>query len=435
MADHTNHEYEAPQVPLPLGTMQAKALLIGVGGVIAWAVLGFLNMGAYEHEGVKEHGGIRDFFLTWQAAFVFWMSIPIGAMALLCLAHLTTASWGLVFRRIFQAATRTLPWLGVLFIPVVVSLCWGKLTEQANSPESSFWWVTSAQDLEWAKGNEVVVKELSHRQHLYLNKTRFLISAAAVFGLYFIINSCLNKWGLKSEDEKDRTSWVKLRYLAGPGFILWALTFTMIITDWAMSVEPDWSSTMFPVVAAMNCFLTTFAFSAVLLYTLIGTNTEVLGIIKNKFRIDIGSLTFGFTMIWSYATFSQYMLIWAGNMPEEIIYYKKRLEGGWEWMAYALIIIHWFLPFVILLFRGVKTDPKKMRAMCCLLLLICMTDVIWWIVPAYPHEHGWAHLPMAVAAIVGVGGLWCWAFFGQLKKRNLLPRKDTEFLATWGEHH
>ena len=192
---------------------------------------------------------------------------------------------------------------------------------------------------------------------------------------------------------------------------------------------------MFPVVAAMNCFLTTFTFSAIVLYTLIGHNAEVLEIIKPKFRIDIGTLVYGFTMIWAYASFGQYMLIWAGNMPEEIIYFKKRLEGGWIWMSYALILVHWFLPFVILLFREVKTDPRRMRRMSCLLLAICMTDVIWWIVPAYPHTHGWAHLPMAISAILGVGGLWCWQFFAQLKKLNLLPKKDTEFLATWGEHH
>src|SRR5439155_8070632 len=119
-----------------------------------------------------------------------------------------------------------------------------------------------------AKGNEPAIKELSHRQSIYLNKTRFLVTAALVFALYYVINSCLNRWGLKSEDERDHASWVKLRRLAGPGFVLWALSFTVIVTDWIMSVEPDWNSTMFPVVAAMDCFLITFAFSALLVYTL-----------------------------------------------------------------------------------------------------------------------------------------------------------------------
>lgn len=424
MAEHHNHDYEAPDVPLDLGPPRTKALLLGIGGLIAWAALGAINLASY-HSG--EHGGVRDFFLTYQVGFVFWLSLPVGAMALLCLATLTSASWGLVFRRIFQAATRTLPFTALLFLPIAFSLTLGQ--------ESPFWWVNKIEELEWAKGNDAVIHEQGHRQHLYLNETRFLLTAAAVFALYWLINSCLNAWGVKSEDEDDHASWVKMRRLAGPGFILWALTFTVIITDWVMSIEPAWASTMFGVIAAMNCFLTTFTFSALVLYTLIGRNETVLSIIKNKFRIDVGSLVYGFTMIWTYATFSQYMLIWAGNMPEEIIYFKKRLEGGWEFMAYALMLIHWLLPFVILLFREVKTDPKKMKCVSVVLLCICGIDIIWWIVPAYPHTDGWAHVPMAVAAIVGVGGVWSWAFFGQLGKRNLLPKKETEFMATWGEDH
>ena len=125
----------------------------------------------------------------------------------------------------------------VLFLPIVVSLLWGKLG--FSSEESSFWWVTPAQKIEWMQVSEHAVKEQSHRQHLYLNKTRFLLTAVAVFALYYVIINCLNKWGRKSEEERDHASWVKLRRLAGPGFVLWAISFTVIITDWAMSVEPD----------------------------------------------------------------------------------------------------------------------------------------------------------------------------------------------------
>jgi hypothetical protein len=311
-----------------------------------------------------------------------------------------------------------------------------KETGEAFHGESPFWWAEKVDDLEFVAGNEPAQHEIEHRQHQYLNPNRFLFTAIAVFALYWAINCCLNAWGVKSEDEGDFASWARLRRLSGPGFIAWALTFTVIVTDWVMSVEPAWASTMFPVIAGMNCFLTTFAFCALTFYTLIGRNDQVLSIIKPKFRIDIGSLMFGFTMVWTYATFCQYMLIWAGNMPEEITYYKKRLEGGWNWMAYALMLIHWFLPFVILLFREVKTDPVKMKYMTAMLLCICGIDIIWWMVPAYPHTQGIPlHVPMAVCAILGVGGLWAWVFLGKLGQRNLLPKKDTEFLATWGEHH
>lgn len=424
MAEHNGHsDYIAPEVPLDLGGIRGRAFLAGLIGLVVWGVCGFINMSAY---GSGEHGGTRDFFLTWQIGFVYWMSIPIGAMALSCLGYITTASWGLVFRRIFQAAMRTMPFLLLFFIPVVISLF--------MKEESPFWWVIPADQVEWAKDNPFVVHEQSHRQSMYLNTTRFIATAVVVFGAYLWTMSCLVRWGLKSEDERDRPSWVKLRNLGGPAFIFWALSFTVLITDYVMSVEPAWASTMFGVIAGMNCFLCTFCFSALMIYTLVGGNPQVMQIIKPKFRIDIGTLIFGFCMIWTYATFSQYMLIWAGNMPEEITYYKKRLEGGWEWAAYALMLIHWFLPFVILLFRPMKTHPVRMQWITIGLLTICALDVIWWILPAYPHP-GWAHFPMAVGAIVGIGGLFTWAFLGQLAKRNILPKKDTEFLATWGEHH
>lgn len=157
---------------------------------------------------------------------------------------------------------------------------------------------------------------------------------------------------------------------------------------------------------------------------------------KDKFRIDIGSLTFGFTMIWTYASFCQFMLVWAGNIPEEITYYRRRLNGGWEFMAYSLMIVHWFLPFVLFLFREMKTNPVSMRWLSMMLLAICSVDVIWWIVPSIPHagELQFFHVPMAFAAIAMIGGIWGLAFLGQLRKANILPKKDTAFLANWGHH-
>ena len=125
-----------------------------------------------------------------------------------------------------------------------------------------------------------------------------------------------------------------------------------------MSVEPTWASSMFPVVFAMNQFIWTFASASCLLHPQ-RRKPGVLTIVKDKFRIDIGSLMLGFTMVWAYATFCQYMLIWAGNLPEEITYYRKRGDHGWEYLAYVLMVFHWLVPFVVLLFREVKTNPGR----------------------------------------------------------------------------
>lgn len=437
MADHhhDHHEYTAPTVDVAAGLARLKRLagIAAVGGLAAWAALGAAQLATYP---AGEHGGVRDLFLTYQTGFVFWMSLPIGAMALLSIAFMTSASWGLVLRRCFQAAASTWPVLFLLFLPIAGSLFAGE--------ESPFWWVVEAKDI-WtsdaanpAPGKEVAsaafIHEQEHRQHMFLNPVAFLAGVGLIFALYFVMSNRLVTWSRKSEDDGDAAALGMLRGWSGAFVLFWALTWSVLVTAVVMSVEVSWASTMFPVVSGMNCFLTAFAFCTVVFYALIGQNQPVLSIIKDKFRIDIGSLTFGFTMVWCYATFCQYMLIWAGNLPEEIGYVQKRTSGGWEFMALLLALVHWFLPFIILLFREVKTDPVKMSRVNLMLLFICAVDVTWWLVPAYPHAHQWLHVPMAAAAIVGVGGVWSWFFFTQLGKANLLPKKDTAFLATWGHH-
>ncbi len=433
MSERHNHDsdYTAPTVDVDHGKLRRIALLAAVVGTIAFVALGLVNLTAYgategTHEHGQEHGGIRDFFLTYQVGFIYWLSLPVGGMTLLLLSYLTSASWGLVLRRFFQAATRTWPMMAVLFMPVAASLFMGE--------ESSFWWAVEAKDIDFVKDNQVAIEEIAHKQHIYLNWPGFMVRATVVFLVFGLIMRGIRKWSPKAEDEGDEVYKNKLLMLGGPGVVAWALLFTVGITDWVMSVEPTWASTMFPVVAGLNCLLTAFAFCTFLFYTIVGKNQTVLDIVKDKFRIDIGSLTLAFTMIWSYASFCQFMLIWAGNIPEEIGYYKRRLNGGWEYMAYALMIVHWFLPFIILLFREVKTDPQRMRKLTMMLLAICAIDVIWWIVPSYPHVNGYLHVPMAIAAVVGIGGIWGLSFTKELAKSNILPKKDTAFLANWGHH-
>jgi hypothetical protein len=423
---HHDSDYACPPIEANYGPLRRTALIAAIVGTLSFAGLAIADIAMNKH-------GLRDVFLTYQAAFVYWVSLPIGGMTLLLIGYLCSTSWALVLRRCFQAAIRTWFLMFLLFLPIVVSLF--------VQHSSSFWWVVPAEQI--SNGDAVVQHEIEHRQKLYLNAPFFLLRAGLIFAAFALVMRALLKWGIKSEDDGDTKCKGKLVGLAGPGILLWALLFTVGMTDWVMSVEPAWFSSMFPVVAGMNCFLTTLALSALVFYTLIGENQTALSIVKDKFRIDIGSLMMGFTMVWSYASFCQFMLIWAGNLPEEIGYYKKRLNGGWEYMAYALMLVHWFLPFLLFLFREVKTSPKAMQKMTLMLLAICAIDVIWWIVPcvnrtANPETgenlYMYFHVPMAFAAIAMVGGIWGLVFLSNLRRANLLPKKDTEFLANWGHH-
>jgi hypothetical protein len=425
VSEHHNHDsdYACPPIEVDYGPLRRIAVLAAVVGTVAFLGLGIANATINEKQ-----GGVRDLYLTYQTGFVFWLSLPVGGMTLLLLGYLTHASWALVFRRIFQAAIRTWPLMFVLFLPVAFSVIAGH--------HSSFWWAVEPHEIPEIEDNPVAQHEVGHRQKLYLSPMFFLLRAGIIFGVFGLVIRALLKWAPKAEDDGDTEYKGKLKRLSGPGVVIWALFFTVAITDWVMSVEPTWASSMFPIVASMNMFICAMAFAALVFYSLVGENRTALSIVKDKFRIDVGTLIFAFTMIWTYASFSQFMLVWAGNLPEEITYYRRRLNGGWEFMAYSLMIVHWFLPFVLFLFREIKTNPQSMRWMSVLLLSICAVDVIWWMVPSIPHggDYQYFHVPMALAAIAMVGGIWGVAFLGQLRKHNLLPKKDTAFMANWGHH-
>lgn len=458
-ATHDHHPPDGQPVavpPIDVAPVRRVALIAAIAGLAAFLVLGFINLGT-------ARAGVQDFFFGYLSGWVVTAFMPFGAMALMMIAYLTQASWGLVLRRCFQAATRTLPVVALLFLPVAASL----FVTTGRGPASPYWWADPA----WgavsdARRDDPHVREVADRHeragwdrslaesaagtglrpeaveearekiHDYLNKPFFLVRFVLIFASLGAFIYFLNKWARPAEDADDERAKYNLHAISGPGIIAWGLILTFGITDWVMSVEPTWASSMFPVVFGMDAFVSAYSLSVLTFYALNAGRTDVLEIVKYKFRIDMGTLLFGFTMVWAYASFCQYMLIWAGDLPEEIAYYKKRGNAGWEYLAYFLMAFHWLVPFVVFLFREIKTNPRAMQWMAGMLLTVCALDVIWWLLPAVPRPEGWLHVPMAVAAVVGVGGLWGLEFARQLGQRPILPaNSETRFLAEWGHGH
>jgi hypothetical protein len=452
VTDTYGHHGTPPTIPptdaAPVRKWALIALAVGAG---VYFVCGAIN------------GRLQDFFLTYLVGYLFWFSIPFGALGLTMIGYLTSASWGVVFRRYFQAAIRTLPLVAAFFLPIAVSLF---LDHGKASP---FWWADESwfvphEPPEGAERNEYTktvnrfvedgwdkeiaevaaskgtrpeaVEENHHKVHDYLNKPFFLARAVGYFVVLGTLAFFVLKWTKRVEERDDPEARSNLRGFCGPGVIAWAIFTTFAITDWAMSVEPTWASSMFPVVFGMNAFMCTFSLGIIVFYGLNAGKTEVMTVFKDKFRIDIGTLLLGFTMVWAYATFCQYMLIWAGNLPEEITYYRKRGDHGWQYLAYALMAFHWLTPFVILLFREVKTDPVRIRMVAGLLLCVGAADVVWWIVPSIPHPDGGLYVPMAFGAILMLGGAWGLLFAKYLGEKPMLPRnQESAFLANWGHHN
>ena len=444
------------------------ALVMAVAGWVLFAAVGFANMGAAESEAAK-HDAKSRFMVAYLSGWVYWLSLPVGALALLMIRYVAKTSWGLLLTRPFEAATRTLPLIIVLFIPVVVSVAI-KDHDTHEAPFSPYWWSNpghaptedvhidphvhgdhrgQAVTLGKTQLNKAVFerqeaerKERDENIYGYLSLPGMLVNSAIVFGVWGALIFFINKWGKETSNATDPRvvdrGLEKLQNISGPGLVIFAIVTTSAATQWVMSLEPGWSSTMFPVIFVVNTFLTTMAFG-VSMFLLIAHKPPFGGFMRPKFQLDMATLMLVFTLFWSYTSFSQFMLVWIGNLPEEIPFYLKRSnEHGhrsfWWGVSAALIALHFALPFVLLLFRGIKLHPKRLRVVALYLMAICAVDVIWWIAPSAPaHGHFPSYL-MDVGAVLGVGGIWLMYFVYQLKQRPIFPNNQA-FLLPEGHTH
>jgi hypothetical protein len=308
------------------------------------------------------------------------------------LQHLTGGVWGLVLRRVFESALQTMMLLALLFIPVLIGL---------------------PQLYEWVGSSDPELLEKSW----YLNVPFFIGRAAAYFLIWLVIAFFLNKWSA-AEDQAPVDA-RRFRLLSGPGLALYGGTITFASIDWVMSLEPHWYSSIFPVLYAAGQLLEAMAFSIFMLVC-IGSQPAFENLLGPTQRRDLGNLLLAFVMIWAYLSFSQFLIIWSENLPEEIPWYLKRTRGGWQWLALVLVVFQFSLPFVLLLSRQIKEDPRRLAVVAGLVLGMRYLDVFWWIEPAFSGGM-YFYVLVDVAALVGVGGIWIWYFLGQLSKLPLLP--------------
>lgn len=451
------------------------AVIAAIVGWALFAIAGLANLGAAEGDTAK-HDAKSRFMVGYLSGYIFWMSLPLGAMALLMIRYLAKTSWGLLLTRPFEAATRTLPLMFVLFIPLMITV--------ATKEVSPYWWSqpehTHAEDakldptatttkrdqavetgkvlanraVERQKAYEKGIEEAHHKEehdireghNHFLTSPAFIGVGIALFVIWGGLIFFLNKWGKEASDSNDPRvvdrNLEKLSNLSGPGLIIFAITTTAAASQWVMSLEPGWASTMFPVIYTINQFLTCLAF-CVALFLLLAGRPPFVDKMRPKFQLDMGTLMLAFTLFWSYTSFSQYMLVWIGNLPEEIPFYLKRsnyyheghdYRSGWWYVSAALIALHFALPFLLLLFRNIKLHPVKLRIVATYLVCICAVDVIWWIAPSAPSSRGFPSWLMDVGAILGIGGVWGLYFLYQLRQRPLFPDNQA-FLLPEGHHH
>ncbi len=345
-------------------------------------------------------------------AFICVLSIALGAMFFVIIQHLSRAGWSVVVRRIAEFAMWTMPLFVVLFLPI------------------AFW----APDIfPWShiETGDVILENKAS----YLNMNFFMVRSAIYFAIWLLIGWWFYKTSVGQDQGNRQEDTRKLWTLSAPAVILFALSLTFASFDWLMSLQPHWFSTIFGVYFFAGCFLAGMAFITLMLLGLQAAGILTKTVTFEHYQ-DLGKLMFGFTVFWAYIAFSQFMLYWYANIPEETEFYMHRLQHGWEYVSYAMIFTNFFIPFFFLLSRHVKRNKLGLALFCCWTLLVHFLDLYWIIMPNY-GAHGLAegaHPPHAsihgndLILLAGMLSLFIAYVSYFVARKNIVPIGDPKLI-------
>ena len=366
---------------------RTRALIAGIAGAIACVIGIFISP--------------FQFYRSYLWAYVFYVGVAAGSMAWLMVQYLSGGAWGVVIRRPAEAAARTLPLIAVMFIPVLIGI-----------PNL----------YPWAHANQVAADPVLAHKHVYLNIPFFLIRAAAYLGGWLLFSWRLNYWSEVEDRDDGLYPHRRMARLSGPGLVYWGFSVTFMAVDWVLSIEPHWFSTMFGLLFIAGQGLSGMAF-LITVMVFLSYRRPMSEILTPRHLHDLGKLLLTMVMVWAYFAFSQWLIIWTGNLPHEITWYLERLRGGWGVIACVLIFGHFALPFALLLSRDLKRNFNLLCGVAIFVLVMRYIDVFWLVTPDYRKGHfgfSW----MDFAAPIGIGGIWLAYFLYQLEKRPLMPLAD-----------
>ncbi|HEX3602347.1 MAG TPA: hypothetical protein VHU84_19490 [Lacipirellulaceae bacterium] len=367
--------------------IERRALIASAAGIVICAIAAVFSWPHF----------LRAYLVAWN----FWMGISAGALVLLMIQYLTGGAWGLLLRRILEAAASNLLPLAILFFVLVPGL---------------------PAIYEWARPEVASSAEMQHKS-IYLNPHAFVIRAAVYFILWAGLAGLLAAWSRRQDRDNPSPALAeRCRTVSGLGLVIYGLTITFASIDWVMSLNPNWYSTIFPPLFSAGQILAGLAFSIAVLLVLADQAPLTRTILPNQ-RRDLGNLLLTFVMFWAYLSFSQFMIIWSENLPEEIPWYVSRLRGGWQWVALALVLMQFAIPFLLLLSRGAKENVKSLTAIAGLILAMRFIDLYWWIEASFPDSMGFYWI-IDLAALAAIGGIWIWLFARRLQRSPLLPISD-----------
>ena len=372
-------------VPAAVDKIRSRSLVVGVVGAIL-ALIGYVM-------------APDQFYRAYLLGFMLWLGLSLGSLGLLLVIHLTNGRWGLVIRRILEAAAKNCWIMFFLFLPLCVGVprLYPWASAELGAKSEAIGWI---------------------REH-YLTLDKFAARGAIYFAIWLLLIHFFTEWS-RQEDFPNNRSRARSSALAGPGALLFGFTLTFAAVDWVMSISYGWTSTIYGLIFLIGQLLSAVAFATVIA-VILARYEPMKSILNIDHLHDYGKWMLAFTMVWAYFSFSQWVIMWAGNLPEEIVWYRMRLHGGWQYFSLFVALFTFVFPFIRLLSAQLKKDKSSLVWTACWLLVMRYFDLYWQIMPNFQNEAGFYFHWLNLVVPVAMGGFWLALFFRNLQGRGLLP--------------
>lgn len=346
----------------------------------------------------------KAFYQAYLMGYLVWVSVPLGSLVILMIHHLTGGGWSFAIRRPMEAAVRTLPITAILFLPII-----------AGIPHL----------FQWADPEVIAVDKVVQLKSLYLNVPFFIIRAVIYFTVWIGIGRTLTRWSTLQDKTADPYLNQKMRVLSGIGLLLYSICATFASFDWLMSLDAHWFSSIYGPLFMVSQGLTALSFMIVVL-VLIDQYTPISKIVSQDTYHAQGNMVFALVMLWAYMTFSQFLIIWSGNLPEFIDWFVKRSGPEWKAIAIILTLFHFAIPFLIMLSRLSKQKSRILVKIAAGLLIMRFFDLFWLIAPDL--HHGAFKLSWLDGVVpVALGGIWIGFFVRKMMLQSLVVLHDPRF--------
>lgn len=361
-------------------------------------IIGLIGLGLTAVGAATSHS---QFFFSYLFAYLFWLGLSLGCFLVTMIHQLAGGRWGYPTRRFLEAGFLVLPLMLLLLVPIFFGL-------SALYP--------------WARPAEVAAGKALRARHVYQNGWAYVLRSTVFMVIWIWMSFCLRRWSRQQDHTDDAEPTRKARVLSGPGLVIYCLLGTFAYIDWVMSLESQWYSTIFAVIIIIGQILIAYAFSIILLALFRDQEPFAAVLTKTHFH-QLGNLLLAFVLFWTYVSFGQLLIVYSGDIPEELRWYLHRIAGNWKLVIAALALFHFFVPFYLLLFRAMKMRLAPLAALAGLLFAMHIVQTYWLVMPAF-HRDGIRLSWMDFTAPVGIGGLWVSMFLSRLRAAPLILQKD-----------